>query len=235
VEAGGPPPPAKRMSQPGAARATRPPPRKPATPPPEDDEAEEAAEAERRRNKWKSSFRAAEGGQSAVVTSNQMPKLAGPQGMVPPEQLLDDAKDFVVGLPTADKIAFAGAAIVVLVSFMPWKETASDGEVLGLMSNGIVAFLAALATMGVLVIRVRRIMPRLNPLAPWLAQLASAIFGIIWCLIFIKISWDGRRVDSPIGHYTMAISTPSFGVVLGLIGGLVALGGTLLGLKEKAM
>jgi hypothetical protein len=214
----------------------RPPPRRQsATPSAEEEAAEEAAETERRRNKWKSSIHTLEGGQSAVVTSNQMPKVAGPQGMVPPEQMLDDAKDFVVGLPTSDKIAFAGAAIMVLVSFMPWKETASDGEVLGLMSNGIVGFLAALATIGVLVIRVRRIMPRLNPLAPWLAQLACAIIGIIWCLIFIKISWDGRRVDSPIGHYTMAISTPSFGVVLALVGGLVALGGTLMGLKEKAM
>jgi len=154
------------------------------------------------------------------------------QALVPPEEALRDAQNFVKDLTSADKITFAGCALVILVSFFPWKETRDDGEVLGFACSGIFAFLAALATIGAVVIRERRVMPRLSRLAPWIAQLVSTSFLILWCLIFIRLSWDGRLVPSPIGNYEVALSKPSFGVVLGLMGGIGALAGTLLGLRD---
>jgi hypothetical protein len=159
----------------------------------------------------------------------------GPEGMMAPEEALKEAGAFFGTLPTADKLALAGAALVVLFSFFPWKETAADGEVLGLLSTGAVALGAAVALAAALLLRSRKAMPSLGPVIPWLIQLAAAAVCVVSCLVFIKASWDGRRVASPVGNYELAVSRPSFGVVVGLIGGLVALGGTLMGLKDKAV
>lgn len=153
--------------------------------------------------------------------------------IVAPEAVLSDAKTFVRELRTSDKLAFIGAAITVLLCFLPWKETAQEGEVLGFVSLGFAAFLANLVAMGAIVIRTRNAMPRLHPVAPWLLQLGSICFGIVWSLIFIKISTDGQPVAATIGNEMVPLSRASFGVYMGLMTQLVALAGTLMGLKEK--
>ena len=150
-----------------------------------------------------------------------------------PEDVFRDAKSFVIGLPGSDKIAFAGLVLNILCSFFPWKETVIDGEVLGLMSLGFPVFLVSILGITSIVVRVRRVMPKLNPLVPWLLQLSAVCFCIVWCLIYIKLSWDSRLARSPVGNFDMYISKPSIGVFLALLTSIVALGGTLMGLKEK--
>ncbi|MHB8877629.1 MAG: hypothetical protein ACYC8T_28390, partial [Myxococcaceae bacterium] len=137
------------------------------------------------------------------------------------------------GLPSSDKLAFTGAALNILFAFFPWKETVVDGEVLGLMSLGFPVFAVSIICIMAIVVRVRRIMPKLNPLVPWLLQLTAVCFCIVWCLIFVKLSWDSRLAKSPVGNFDMYISKPSFGVFISVITSLLALGGTLMGLKEK--
>jgi hypothetical protein len=154
-------------------------------------------------------------------------------GIVAPEDALAEAKNFIGILPTSDKLAFAGVALNVLFSFFPWKETVTEGEVLGLMSLGFPVFVVSILAMFTIVIRVRRFMPKLNPLVPWLLQLGAVCFCIVWCLVFVKLSWDGRLARSPVGNFEMRISTPSFGVFVSLVTSLLGLGGTLMGLKEK--
>ncbi|WP_395843194.1 hypothetical protein [Archangium violaceum] len=153
--------------------------------------------------------------------------------IVAPEQVIEDFREFVGVLGRSDKIAFAGGVTLIISAFLPWKETAAEGDILGLMSLGLVAVLAAIGILGAIAVRVRRLMPNLNVLVPWLAQLGLSAFCILWCVIFMKISYDATEVPSPMGNATLMNSSPSFGVFLALLGALTSLGGTLLGLKEK--
>lgn len=150
-----------------------------------------------------------------------------------PEVMLQDAGAFLRTLQGSDRIAFWGAVVVALSCFLPWKETAADGDVLGLMSAGVGAFLLSVGAMVAISIRVRRSMPGLNPMLPWLAQLGMTLVCLVWCAVYIKTASDMTRVPTPIGNADMMNSSPSMGAFLGVLGALAALGGTLLGLKDK--
>jgi hypothetical protein len=147
--------------------------------------------------------------------------------------MLADIKHFVLELGQSDKLTFIGACVTVLLSFIPWKSTATDGDILGLVSLGAFVLLAALATIAAVAVRVRKVMPQLNPIIPWLLQLGASGFAIIWCLVFIKISWIGQQVPADIGNEMVPLSSPSAGVFLALLSSIVSMAGTLMGLKEK--
>ncbi|MFL5318775.1 MAG: hypothetical protein ACJ790_03905 [Myxococcaceae bacterium] len=169
----------------------------------------------------------------ASPTGPAIPRTSSGMQMVAPEQALDDFKSFVSNLPSGDKIAFIGAAAFIFTCFLPWKETAADGEILGLMSLGIIDFLVMIAVIGSLVIRVRRVMPQLNPLVPWLVQLGGAGFSIVWCLVYIGISTDLRKTQALVGNFEQSVSAPAFGVWLAILCGAATVAGTLMGLKSK--
>jgi hypothetical protein len=170
---------------------------------------------------------------SYVPTREPSGTNTGTGQIVAPEQVIDDVRDLWGSLGSSDRIAFAGGCTIIVSAFLPWKETAAEGDILGLMSLGLVGVLAAIGILGSIIVRVRRTMPNLNVLIPWLAQLGMSAFCILWCIIFMKISYDATEVPSPMGNATIMNSTPSFGVFLALLGALTSLGGTLLGLKEK--
>jgi hypothetical protein len=50
----------------------------------------------------------------------------------------------------------------------------------------------------------------------------------------VKISWDSTMARSPIGNFERWVSRPEAGVFIALITSVVALGGTVMGLKEKS-
>nr|WP_274622749.1 hypothetical protein [Myxococcus fulvus] len=150
-----------------------------------------------------------------------------------PDELIQDAKDLLGAMSAGDKIAFYSAGLVVLSCFVPWKETAADGDALGLMSLGFGAFLLALLTMGAIGVRVRATFPKLNPVVPWMAQLLTTFLCLIWCIVFIKVSSDTTLVPSPVGNSEMMNSSPSFGVFIGILGSVGALIGAFLGLKGR--
>jgi hypothetical protein len=168
-----------------------------------------------------------------VPTRDPYGTNSGTGQIVAPEQVIEDFRDFVGVLGSSDRIAFVGAATILVSAFLPWKETAADGDILGLMSLGLLAVLAAIGIIGAITVRVRRLMPNLNVLIPWVAQLGLSVFCILWCIVFMKLSYDATEVPSPMGNATIMNSTPSFGVVLGLLGALTSLAGSLMGLKEK--
>lgn len=151
----------------------------------------------------------------------------------PPDEALREMSAFFKQLGLSDQLAFFGALTIALSCFFPWKSTLEEGDVLGMMSLGVVTLIISGILMGAVAIRVQRFMPRLHPLIPWLVQLASAGFSALWILIFMRLAWDSTEVPSPIGNYTMMRSSPSFGAWVALIGAGVSLTGTLLGLKEK--
>ncbi|MDQ3263570.1 MAG: hypothetical protein M3Y59_07925, partial [Myxococcota bacterium] len=155
------------------------------------------------------------------------------QKMTSAGEAYSEAAQFMGRLGSADKLAAVGIALVVLVSFFPWKTTAAEGEVLGLMSLGILGLVGALVAGGALYARVQRLLPNLNPVIPWFVQVGAVCFVILWCLIFIKLSWDGTLVPSLDGNVQQPISKPDVGVYSALMSALLALGGTLMGLKEQ--
>ena len=101
------------------------------------------------------------------------------------------------------------------------------------MTLGWPVFMMSIIGLGAIVVRVRRFMPNLNPITPWLAQLGVCCFCIVWCLVFMKLSYDGRMARALVGNVEMKISTPSFGVFIALVCSIGGLGGTLMGLKDK--
>ncbi|WP_426753085.1 hypothetical protein [Myxococcus sp. Y35] len=155
-------------------------------------------------------------------------------GVADPDELIRDAKELFSQLHGGDKVAFWGSALVLLSCFLPWKETAVDGDVLGLMSLGAVAFVLSIGMMTAVTIRVKGSLPNVNPVVPWMGQLIASIVCLIWCGIYIKVSSDTTMVPTPIGNSEMMNSSPSFGVYVAILGSLAALGGTLLGLKGQS-
>jgi hypothetical protein len=160
----------------------------------------------------------------------------GPRSqIVDPEDLVQDARQFVRSLGQADKIVFGGAVVLLVSGFLPWKETAADGEILGMMSLGIIAMLAAIGLIAILAVRIRRLQadPYANVLLPWVGQLVVSLFCIFWCILYMKVSSDSRLTPTAMGDSVVQNSAPVFGVYLGLMGALTTLWGTFLGMKGR--
>jgi hypothetical protein len=149
-----------------------------------------------------------------------------------PDDVMGDFKRFVFELSNADKLAFFGSVTMFLACFFPWKETVADGEVLGLMSLGIVVFGLSAVAMAAIALRARKTFATLNPIVPWVAQLGAIGFGELWCLVYMRLSWDSTITRSPVGNFEMWASKPSFGVILAFLSGIVAGLGTIFGLRE---
>lgn len=150
-----------------------------------------------------------------------------------PEELMRETKSLFKSLSFSDKLSAGGGLGVVISCFFPWKETFDNGDSLGLMSLGAPVFFGGLAVLGAVVARVKNMMPKANPMMVWLTQFGSACFCVLWSLVFIKSAIDSTITTSPEGNMKMWASSPSMGVGLAIIFALVAVGGTLLGLREK--
>ena len=170
----------------------------------------------------------------AKVEPRAPPKARDPaDGLLDPEDFFTEVKHFFLELTVADKLAFIGATLTLLSCFLPWKDSITDGDVLGLMSLGAAVFAVAVLILFSIVIRVRKVMPALHALVPWLVQFGGACFCIVWCLVYMKLSLDTTMARSPIGNSERWISSPSAGVVIALVMSVMTLAGTLMGLKEK--
>ncbi len=155
-------------------------------------------------------------------------------GIVAPEEIIADTRAFVGELSRSDKITFASSCIIIISCFLPWKETAKDGEILGLMSAGVGALLGAALVIGTIFVRKRGTLPKVNPAALWMTQLGVSFFCILYAVVFIKAAFDTTKVQSQLGNEMMWNSSPSFGVFLGLLGALGALVGSVMGLRERS-
>ncbi len=149
-----------------------------------------------------------------------------------PEDAMSQTKKYLLELPMADKLALFGVSVMVLATFFPWKETVADGDVLGVFSSGIlVTLLGAMAITGIIV-RTRKTSPTLNPLLPWIAQLGCVGFSGLWCLVYLKLSWDPTLANSQVGNYEVWVSKPSFGLILALLAAITSIVGTIFGLRD---
>jgi hypothetical protein len=150
-----------------------------------------------------------------------------------PEVVIEEGRDFIRSLSRADRVAFFAAIGAMLSCICPWKETVTDGEVIGLVCSGLFTFFAALICAIAVGLRVRGSLQRTNPLYLWMAQLISAASGTLWSIVFMPLNYDSTLVTAVIGNSQVAISRPSYGAVLGVVLSGVAVGGTLMSLKER--
>ena len=151
-----------------------------------------------------------------------------------PAELFAQARSFVQERTRSDRLALGGLGLLLLASFLPWSETALEGEVIGLMSPGALCFASALLCLAALYARVRAALPRLPPHGAWLLQLAAALFGVFWCVVCLRLASDSSTVPSALGSYDVVRSAPAFGLFLALLGAAAALGGTLLALRDPS-
>jgi hypothetical protein len=162
------------------------------------------------------------------------PTTGSDTNIAAPEEIIADTRAFIRELSRSDKIAFASACLIILSCFLPWKETAADGEILGLMSAGIGALLGAVLIIGAIFVRKRGTLPKVDSSTQWMMQLGVSFFCILYTVVFIKVSFDTTQVQSQLGNAMVWSSSPSFGVFLGLLGSLGALVGSVMGLRERS-
>lgn len=148
-----------------------------------------------------------------------------------PDAVFKSAQGFFGHLTSVEKLTFFGIIGMLLSTFFPWKETQTSGDVLGLLSLGVVVTILSALSLAAMVLRVQE-SPSLKPLTAWAVQLGANGFSVLWCLVYIKLSWDSTLVRAPIGNADMWASKPSFGVIFCFIAGAVATLGTVAGLKD---
>jgi hypothetical protein len=152
-----------------------------------------------------------------------------PDKVLDPEEFMASVKHFVLDLSASDRLAFFGTIALAFSCFLPWKDTTSEGEVLGIFTYGALTFALALGALTALILRVRRSSD--GEMTYWAIQLAGVGIGLLWCFVSLKLMWDKTISRSAIGNVETWTSTPSFGLVLGIVAGIVAAVGTAGGLK----
>ena len=149
-----------------------------------------------------------------------------------PEAAMGETKRYLLALSMADKIALLGTSLLLISTFFPWKETVAEGDVLGILSSGIlVTILSSMAVAGI-IIRTRKTMPTLNPLYPWIAQLGCVGISALWCLVYMAMAWDSTKAMSTVGNYQVWVSKPVFGLIFAVLAAICSLVGTVFGLKD---
>ncbi len=149
------------------------------------------------------------------------------------EDWMTQTRYYLLALPLADKLALFGTGVMTLSTFFPWRETVARGEELGVFTTGAIVTLLAGAALAGIIVRTKKLMPKLNPLIPWVAQLGLVGVAAVWCLFDTAVlSWDATPAQSRIGNFTMWVSKPSFGLISALLSGIVSLLGTIFGLKD---
>ena len=235
------PPPRRPAPKPGIKPATRPGVKKVATKPvvkkratnvPRTEEEEEALIAAEKKERAANDWRTQVSEEDWKENQGKAPEKFVATKTMDPELALGATKRYLWDLSLADKLALAATSMLLVSTFFPWKETVAEGDVLGVFSSGIlVTLLASMAVAGI-IIRTRKTMPNLNPLLPWVAQLGCVGISALWCLVYMRLSWDSTPAMSAVGNYEVWVSKPAFGLILGVLAAIASIVGTIFGLKD---
>jgi len=144
------------------------------------------------------------------------------------DMLLNSLKTDFLALPGSDKLMIVGALGMVLSCFFPWKTLEYSGEVLGFLSWGVLIVPMAIGSVVGMLWRNRSY--EAFPLLPWLLQGLSGLMAVVFCLVLAKMFWVSKPA-SALPEALIESSTPSLGLVLGLIFAVINLTGTGFGFK----
>jgi hypothetical protein len=171
---------------------------------------------------------------SCSACGSAVPRAHGaPARPLDPDDALLVVKEFLRSLSAADRVTVPATSMMFLACFFPWRETAGEGAVLGLMSLGVVVFLLSLGALALVVLRSRHTGQRRDPFLLWLLQLGAVGAALLVCVIYAVSSVDVTAVPGRPGTEAAWASRPAFGLGLALLAGLVAAGGTLASLPAR--
>jgi len=148
-----------------------------------------------------------------------------------PDDVLLVPREFLLGLSVPDRVTLFGAVAMFLACFLPWRQSAREGAVLGLMSLGVVVFLLSLGSLALLVLRARHTGRQRDPFLLWLLQLGAIATALLVSVLEAAASVDLTPVPAVAGEAAVWLSRPAFGVILAILACLVAGAGTLSSLK----
>ncbi|MBX7113776.1 MAG: hypothetical protein K1X64_05520 [Myxococcaceae bacterium] len=150
------------------------------------------------------------------------------------EELAQEARFFLQELSGSDKAAFWGSALVAISCFFPWRQTALEGDTLGFMGLGAGVLLLSIALCGSIWARERDWVARAKRANTWYLQFACAVLIPLWTLVCIKLAWNPVLVRATVGTSDVWASKPGLGAIIAVPCSVLALLGTLVGLKGRA-
>ncbi|MCL2012089.1 MAG: hypothetical protein FWG75_04795 [Cystobacterineae bacterium] len=146
------------------------------------------------------------------------------------EMLLSSLKTDFLAQSGPDKLLLISALGMIFSCFFQWQNLERSGEVLGFLSLGALIVPLAIASAGGMLWRKR--IHGSFPLFPWLLQGLSGLAAILLCLVLAKVFWVSQSAAELLGPAAES-STPSLGLLMGLIFSLLNLAATGLGLKQN--
>ncbi len=199
---------------------------------PRSEEEEDALQAEEKKEKAAGDWRNQISEEDWKANAGKAPEKFVANKAIDPDAAMSETKRYLLALSMADKLALLGTSLLLISTFFPWKETVADGDVLGILSSGVlVTILSSMAVAGI-IIRTRKTMPTLNPLYPWIAQLGCVGISALWCLVYMAMAWDSTKAMSTVGNYEVWVSKPVFGLIFAVLAAIVSIVGTIFGLKD---
>lgn len=174
------------------------------------------------------SLRAPRQNRRTKATSSSKAKIhssPAPLGSVVEEEPWTFLWRFWHSLSRPNQLTLAACFGIFFSAFLPWKETALEGDVLGWLTWGGAA--AALAACAISLLALRQRATRASNDFHWKAQLAALSVSTVWSIAAIKWAYVPTIVATANG--TLApTSTPSAGIAVGLVSSLVGAVATVL-------
>jgi hypothetical protein len=153
-----------------------------------------------------------------------MPRGGSIQHTTAPEALLQTVGALVKGLEGVDAFTFWSAVSTVLLTCLPWKSTAAEGDLIGLVTLGLCVTFASIGTAVGVLLRARSHRRYAVTLLPWALQLGTASFSLLWTLLCIHLAHDPNHpeVGAAAGAYLSLLSVGAsiVGTVVGMREGL---------------
>ncbi len=149
-----------------------------------------------------------------------------------PEEWLAELRSAFLERRPTDRGLIAALLACLISALFPWKETASDGDALGITSAGFLYAAMAGGALWAAIARGQKRKPMKEPLG-WLVQTGLVAGMFVFALVFTAMVWDSKLVRSPIGNIEIWTSKPKVGVFLAVVFSAVAGAVSVLQLKER--
>ncbi len=143
------------------------------------------------------------------------------------DRILGDTWDVVQSLLPFDRVALYGCAGMALALFLPWRFTQTEGQEIGAFGGGwpVVALLVVAGA--ALFVRTSDNLRGLRPDMLAGGQFLAALASVAYCVWYYFDAIDNHPYKTLLGTTDLKVSSPSIGVVLCALAGVVLGTGSL--------